>query len=260
MARGYDYAFSQVSSEKELLAQRTQFYENLSNGGWGDYFDQEEAVDEAYNRRLGELQANDEAEQKQKAKDNLFNAQNAAGNLAATFTSYANKDTWIEYLKESEDYLSKLNFEELEGSDLRKAESTILYNSLLKPRAVVYPEGFQVPQKPIYQYSPMQENAIEYAKTNQLPDDLSENLIATDRSKYIQGVKKLGDDIKEARRHRDGGKVYRLIMGEDASAFSVEQFMKEEFNKNTSSDNYKPTKGLTFQVIGILTLNLPLVG
>lgn len=231
MARGYDYAFSQVSSEKELLAQRTQFYENLSNGGWGDYFDQEEAVDEAYNRRLGELQANDGAEQKQKAKDNLFNAQNAAGNLAATFTSYANKDTWIEYLKESEDYLSKLNFEELEGSDLRKAESTILYNSLLKPRAVVYPEGFQVPQKPIYQYSPMQRDAIEYAKTNQLPDDLSENLIATDRSKYIQGVKKLGDDIKEARRHRDGGKVYRLIMGEDASAFSVEQFMKEEFNE-----------------------------
>ena len=42
MARGYEYAFSQVSSEKELLAQRTQFYENLSNGGWGDYFDQEE--------------------------------------------------------------------------------------------------------------------------------------------------------------------------------------------------------------------------
>jgi hypothetical protein len=231
MARGYDYAFSQVSSEKELLAQRTQFYENLSDGGWGDYFDQEEAVDKAYNTRLGELQANDGAEQKQRAKDNLFYAQNAAGNLAATFTSYANKDTWISALTESEDYLSKLNFEELEGSDLRKAESAIVFTSLYKPRGVVYPEGFKAPQKPIYQYSPMQRDAIEYAKTDQLPDDLSEKLIATDRNNYIKGVKTLGNDIKEARRNRDAGKVYRLIMGEDASAYVVEQFMKEEFNE-----------------------------
>ena len=231
MARAYAYSFSQVSSEKELLAHRTQFYENLSNGGWGDYFNQEEAVDRAYNRRLDELQANGGAEQKQKAKDNLFLADNAAGNLAATFIGYDNSDTWKGYNTELDDYLAKVNPEDLDNeADKREYESLTILSGLRKVGAPIFPEG-DGPVKPIYQYSPLQRDAIEYAKTGQLPDDLSPKLLSKHTTEYKNNVENLGKRIKEARKNRDGGKVYRSIIGEDASAFVVEQFMKEEFNE-----------------------------
>lgn len=234
----FESKFATAKNEFDLNSMRKDLYEDLLTDEWG-FFNHEEAVNDAYVKRLGELTSGNGEETKANAKTSLDDGRGNIDTMLEVIeeSGFGRKDLWQPYMDRGVTSYSEIQRVDptdpnsapvgLENrTDIEKFYSGQVLFGLFSD--VPHIDNLREDATGIeMSMTPFQEDVINYVRFKNLPTDLPDTMIPSDRQAYIKAITDTGDDIKEDLSYRDSARAFETLFGEPIDRSELDFVIKD---------------------------------